>query len=209
MRREVAFARHERALIVIAGVAALLLTAWLAMGQTLATFSDTTENPDNAFSTAHVELTDDRNGVAMFNVSDLVPGASVQQEITVSNNGSTSLDVKLYTAAFEEIVDTSSGRTTTGLAENLQVFVEVVDTASGTSLGTVFDGTMADFATATDWASGHSVAVDGDPLAASGESGSTQRYRFTVTLSESAALPEEDVGANDEVRVTFVWEGRA
>jgi len=201
--------RRERALMLTAAACALVITAWFAMGQTRATFSDTTENPNNLFSTGSVELTDDHNGVAMFNVSDLLPGMSVQEEIEVINASPTDLSAKLYTAAFEETIDTSTTRTETGLAENLEVMVEMVDTPGGTASGTVFDGTLAQLATATDWDTGHSIALDGDGLTPNGEAGSTRIYRITVTLSASAGLPEQNVQPGDQARITFVWEGRA
>jgi hypothetical protein len=201
--------RRERAMVLTAAVCALVITAWFAMGQTRATFSDTTENPNNLLSTGSIELTDNRNGVAMFNVSDLLPGMTVQEEITVINGSPTGLSTKLYTAAFEETVDTSSARTETGLAENLQVMIELVDTAAGVSTGTVFDGTLAQLALATGWDTGHSAALAGDPLTPNGDAGSVRTYRITVTLSASAGLPEQNVQPGDQARITFVWEGRA
>lgn len=196
-------------MVLTAAVCALVVTAWFAMGQTRATFSDTTDNPNNLFSTGSVQITDDRNGVAMFNVSEMFPGTSVQEEITVVNGSSIDLPIKLYTSAFEETIDTSSTRTDTGLAENLQVMIELVDTAAGTTTGTVFDGTLAQLATATNWDTGRSVALSGDVLTPNGEAGSSRTYRITVTLSAAAGLPEQNVQPGDQARITFVWEGRA
>lgn len=208
--------RRERAVVVIAAVCALVITAWFAMGQTRATFSDTTENPNNAFSTGSVSLTDDRNGSAMFQVSDLLPGMSVQETITVINQSPTGMNVKLYADEFVETPDSFTGRGSTGLAENLDLLVELVETDdTGLVVSTVFNGTMASFAqfaevTDTEpWNYGHSVTGVGDPLAPNGDAGSTTQYRFTVTLRASAGAPQENVQPGDSVRVTFVWEGRA
>jgi hypothetical protein len=201
--------RRERAVVIAAAVCALVVMAWFAMGQTRATFSDTTENPNNLFSTGSVELTDDRNGVAMFNVSDLLPGMSVQEQIQVINASPAALSAKLYTSAFEETVDTSTTRTETGLAENLLVMVELVDTSGATTTGTLFDGTLAQLATATSWDTGHSLALDGDALNPNGEAGSARTYRITVTLSAAAGMPDQNVQPGDQARITFVWEGRA
>lgn len=191
--------------LLAAGIAALSVLAWLAIGQTVAGFTATTENTGNTFEAGTVVISDDDAGVALFTVSDLLPGHNKTETITVINESSAPLKVKLFSA---NVVSTPAG-TTTNIADNLDVVIRILDNDTDP---TVFSGTLTELGNAIDWSTGQSAAADGDPIAASDQApGGTDevRYEISVTLRTTAGNEAEDVWPGDSVTVDFIWEGRA
>jgi predicted ribosomally synthesized peptide with SipW-like signal peptide len=77
----------------------LLVVALLGVVAAIGTwsaFSSTTENPGNTFSAGSVSLTDNDSGSAMFNMTNMVPGATDTGCIKVSYTGTLTSNVRLY-----------------------------------------------------------------------------------------------------------------
>lgn len=200
--------RRQRAVIAGAALAALALVLYLVTGQTRAAFVDQTENAGNLFETGSVDISTG-TASAIFDFADagvLLPGHTVDAEIEVINNSRADLDVKLFTGAFVELPDTSSG-----IAENLNLTIELVDALGGNVTGTVYQGTVADFGSnATDWTSGKSAQSGGDVIPSVDDAPANQQvYRFTIQLDPGAGRESQNVNPNDNVTITFTWEGRA
>lgn len=175
--------RRNLALVAGAGVTALALVFFMVSSVTSAAWTDTTRNDGNSWATGSVSLTDDDLGVAMFSVTGMVPGDIVQNSITVTNESTVPLDVRLYG---ENLVNVDL------LAQHLNL--KVGTTAAG---GEIYDGTLLGFATAhTAFATGTAV-ID---LAASG----TQTYHFWVELDAATPSGFQSTTAG----IDFVWEGQ-
>jgi hypothetical protein len=164
MNKQLTAGRDRRTTVAIAaGLCALAMLMWLAVGQTRAAFVDSIENPGNSFTTGTVEISTSQPGSALFNFTGMLPGHTQTKSITVSNMSSAPLGVRLFGASY-----TPPSRAGSELADNLDVLVEIVDTASAppNSGAVVFNGTMAQFATATAWPCGWWTLHDADECAA-------------------------------------------
>ena len=75
--------------------AALAVSGLLVAQSSYSAFSARTHNPGNSWASGSVALTDDDNGVAMFDVTNLKPGDSGSKCLTVTSNGSLPSDVRL------------------------------------------------------------------------------------------------------------------
>lgn len=172
---------------------ALLVSGGLVLQASNAAFSATTENAANNWRSGTVVLTDDDNGVAMFTESNLRPGATGENCITVAYTGSLAASVKLYASAV-----------TDGLGANLQVTVEQ---GTGGSFGSctgftgsqIYTGTLGGLPT-TYGAGVGTFAPDADPAAGS----RAATYRFSYVLD--AATPNSEQGKTSTA--TFTWEAQ-
>lgn len=168
----------------------------LVVTSSRAAFVAQNDNVTNQVSSAAVDLTDTDSGSAMFsNVTGLVPGTTVDRCIDVTYTGTVDpLAVRLYAA----------GAPTGTLAPYLDLVVEVGTDASPVfgdctgfaAAGTVYTGTLADFATDHgDYADG---ATTWDPAG----TGETRTFRFRLAV--------QDVTAAEGLTTTFgfSWETR-
>ena len=175
--------RRNVAIAAVAAVTALALVFFMISSVTGAAWTDTTRNDGNSWATGEVSLTDDDDGVAMFSVTGMVPGDEVDNSITVTNESSVPLDVRLYG---ETLADTDE------LAQHLNL--KVGTTEGGAE---VYTGTLAGFAAAhTDFASG-TTDID---MAADG----SQTYYFWVQLDPATPSSFQSASAG----IDFVWEGQ-
>ena len=176
--------RRNVAIVAVAAVTALALVFFMISSVTGAAWTDTTRNDGNSWATGSVSLTDSlNNAAAMFSVTGMVPGDEVDNSITVTNESSVPLDVRLYG---ENLANTDL------LAQHLNL--KVGTTEGGAE---VYTGTLAGFAAAhTDFASGTAV-ID---MAAAG----TRTYYFWVQLDP--ATPDSFQSAS--AGIDFIWEGQ-
>lgn len=176
-------ARRNLAIVAVAAVTALGLVFFMISSVTGAAWTDTTRNDGNSWATGTVSLTDDDGGVAMFTTTGMVPGQTVQNDITVTNASTVPLNARLFGA---NLVNTDL------LGQYLNVSI-------GTTLGAsdVYSGTLAAFAAA------HTTFSTGTPVISMAASG-TQAYFFAVTLDAEtpAAFQTKTAG------IDFVWEGQ-
>jgi hypothetical protein len=89
-------ARTTKVLAAIATPVALVATGALIYTSSYAAFTGQTRNSGNQWSTGSVNLTDDDNGTARFQVKDMLPGATDTKCIKVTANASVPSTVKGY-----------------------------------------------------------------------------------------------------------------
>ncbi|MGH1491736.1 MAG: hypothetical protein ACRBK7_20485 [Acidimicrobiales bacterium] len=174
----------------LVGVAALATAISLATVSSAALYSDSENLAANTFSTATVQLSDDDAGSALFVLSDLGRGDSGSECIVVQYDGDIASTVRLYH---------QSGSGTLG--QHLDITVEE---GSGASCGafsgsTLFDGTLADFA------SNHNDFTGGLGSFSPATTGETTTFRFTYLIPTDAPSS----AASSTVTATLQWEARA
>ncbi len=186
--------RHGRTAAWIAFPLAVVASGALIATASYAAFSSSTDNGVNNWRTGAVSLTDDDQGVAMFDVDDLVPGSDGSNCITVTANTTNDSTVKLYAA---DATDADS------LAEHVGLTVErgslgtAGDCSTFTTGTTVHDGTLADLMASESFGTG----VDAWKPA-TGTASTT--YRFSYDLGEGAPNTVQ----SSEAGTTFVWEAQ-
>lgn len=164
---------------------AFLLAILMIMTVSRAAFSDTTANAGNAWDSGEVILTDDFQGSgAMFSETNIVPGSSGDNCITVEYLGSVSADVALVN------VSTAGS---TGLAPALNVTISEYDGpgCSGTPTQ-VFDGTMADADAAAFPGSGWTAAA-----------GDSRGYLIEWSFPTTS---DDDLYQNKGAMAAFTWQ---
>ncbi len=186
--------RHGRTAAWIAVPLAVVASGAVIATASYAAFSSSTDNAGNAWRTGAVSLTDDDQGVAMFDVDDLVPGSSGTNCITVTAATTNASTVKLY--ADEQTDDDA-------LAQYLGMQVErgslgtAGDCSTFTATATVHDGTLAEFMAHDAFGTGLDSWKP-----ATGSTSTT--YRFSYDLSEDAPNTVQ----SSEAGTTFVWEAQ-
>ncbi|MBF4608482.1 hypothetical protein [Curtobacterium sp. VKM Ac-1393] len=186
--------RHGRTAAWIAFPLAVVASGALIATASYAAFSSSTDNAGNSWRTGAVALTDDDEGVAMFDVDDLVPGSSGTNCITVTAETTNASTVKVYT---DEQADVDS------LGQYLDMQVErgslgtAGDCSTFTPSSTVHDGTLAGLIAADSFGTGLDAWKP-----ATGTASTT--YRFSYDLSQDAP---NTVQAS-EAATTFVWEAQ-
>lgn len=172
---------------------ALVLSALVTWQTSSALFVGTTANGPQSFSTGSVVLSDNDLGVALFNVTNMKPGATGQQCIKLSYTGTLAAAVKVY----------GTGLTATNALDTwLNIQIEEGSTSATTfptctgfsASGTIFNNTLNNLGTA--FASGVGTWTP---------SGSASKdYRITYTLSAAAPNSTQSSSA----AVTFTWEAQ-
>lgn len=186
--------RHGRTAAWIAFPLAVVASGALIATASYAAFSSSTDNAANSWRTGAVSLTDDDQGVALFDVDDLVPGSAGSNCITVTANTTNASTVKLFTT---DPADDDA------LAEHVGLTVErgslgtPGDCSTFTTTTTVHDGTLAGLMESESFGTG----VDAwQP--ATGTASTT--YRVSYDLSEGAPNTVQ----SSEAGTTFVWEAQ-
>ncbi len=193
--------RAARSVKVIAAavIVGLIGSGMLVWQASSAAFSATTENPDNAWATGKVLLSDNDSDVAMFTATDLGGGDTGSNCIEVEYDGNVASTVKLYS-------DDPTGT----LGDYLDLNVELGDGVScavpGTytrifgDVNTVPDAvpvdTLADFGVAhTDFSNG---IAGWTPSAVN----TVRPYRFTYTVFDDNVAQDQTAG------LKFIWEAQ-
>jgi hypothetical protein len=135
--------------------------------------------PEPALPDAEVELSDSAAGTALFGNETLAPGVTVDRCIAVTYTGNVDVEpVQLYAAA-----------TSGDLAPYLDLTITIGDQAAGRSsscagfspAGTLFSGTLADFAAA------HSSYATGRTTWAPSGEHETRGFRFSLSVRDEPA----------------------
>ena len=156
---------------------ALILSALLVYQASFAAFSVNTSTAQNNWQTGTVQLTNDKSGQVVFAETNLTPGATGTKDIKVTYTGSVNAVVKTYAQ--------SNG------AQDLAPFVNLTITSPG---GTNFTGTLADFQTHTNWATGVGSVDMTTP---------TEDEVYTITWTVAANAPQAK-----QASVVFMWEAQ-
>jgi hypothetical protein len=175
--------------------AAVLASGVMVWGASQAAFSGQTINNGNSWATGTVVLSDDDSGTAMFNATNLKPGATGTKCIQVTSTGSLAAAVKLYGTGFTQ-------QNSVGTHINLTVEEGTGATTSsctGFTGSQIFSGTLAAFST------GHTNYSNGaGTWAPTGTPPETRSYRFVYTLS--AGAPDTVQGST--AGIGFTWESQ-
>jgi hypothetical protein len=176
---------------------ALLASGTMVWHASYSAFTAKDTGATNNWAAGTVSLADDSTGSAMFNVTNMKPGASGSKCIVVTSNGSLPAAVKLYGASYA---------TTNALAGSMTL---VVDEGTGGSFAggctgftisgaSIYNGPLSTFGAKTSYATGVGT------WAPTGAPPETKTYRFTYTLSASAP----DTVQGGTAAIAFTWESQ-
>lgn len=192
MNKNLTAGRDRRTTVLVAaGVSALAMLLYLAVGQTNAAFTAKTTNPGNSFTTGEVTLSNDRVGSAIFNLDEMLPGHSDTQDITVTNTSTAPLGVRLYAGDY-----VAPSRAGSELADHLEVTIDLLDADDQVPVGRVFKGSMAEFVAGTEWKCGYWTGVNEcDPAPTAGPLETALRQVIPDANEETAPFTPEFWGA--------------
>jgi hypothetical protein len=211
--------RRRRRIAVMAGLTACSAVVWQSSH---ATFTGTTTNSANTLGAGTVVITDNDAGVAMFNASNLTPGASAAVCMGVSYTGSlTPSAIKLY---FTGATESNNGGayvawandTTSEMDDNttLQIQVNSADLASdpGSSCAPAGYVGFTDVAAAAPGTSLKTLINTDVSFAAGlpsqwGTIVATKWRVFKFTYTFSASAPNSSQG--DGTKFNVVWEAQS
>ena len=170
----------------------------VAVVGTLSAFSSTTTNTDNSFAAGTVTLTDNDSGAVLYSVSNQKPGVDTVKCIELTYSGSLDTDVTLYTPS---TVNASAQYINLTIEKGTSDTSTFPDCGTFTAEATIFNGTLADFAsTRNSYASGI-LAFPGAQTAWAEDD--TLVYRFTLSVQDDNAAQGASSGLH-----TFTWEAR-
>ena len=188
----------RRRTVLVAAVLGFLLSGVVVLTVSRAAFSASTSNSGNRVAVGTVTLDDDDGGSAMFDVTGLAPGTSLERCIEVTYSGSIADpgEIRLYSGGYvdsgtlgDELdlkVEIGTGSTTLEDCTNFTLGGTIVATAP---LST-FDATHANYTNgATAW----------DPATTP----ETRTFRFTIDLPADA---DSSVQGDSVTSLVFTWE---
>jgi hypothetical protein len=165
-------------LVVLAAIGALAGFA------TFSAFSSTTTNSGNSFDAGTVYISDNDAGSALYNVSNKKPGDTAQGCIKLTYTGSLPSTVRLYTAsaigAVGQYIDMTVEK---GTQSGSPVFPSCT-AFSPDAGGTIYTGTLANFATTKNSYANGVSAFPGSQT--QWNQNDTLVYRVTLTLQDNA-----------------------
>jgi spore coat-associated protein N len=154
----------------------LLAAGAIAIGSG-ATFTATTQNPGNAFTTGTLQMTNSNDKAAIFSATNLKPGDTVNGTVTITNSGS--LPAK-YTLTEKNLTNT--------FAQPDLLDITITDITNSSAPTAV--KTKADFGTVGTIALGEFKA------------GEARTYQFSVTLDISADNDNQGKSAG----AAYTWD---
>lgn len=194
--------RNKRLVAAAAVPVAVVASGALVWQSTYAAFSSTTSNPTNNWSTGSVKLADNDSGTALFNATNLKPGANGERCITVTSTGSLASTVKLYGTGFAQdknLADVITLKVEEGSgATNAACAGFVADTAPAAK---IFDGSLTAFSAKSNF--GNGVGTWAPAGVASGSS-EARSYRVTYTLG--GGIDNSYQGGSASIGLT--WEAQ-
>ncbi len=160
-----------------------------------AAFSGTTDNSANSLGAATVSLSDNDSGSALFDVTNMVPGESTTNCITVTYGGDTDSvgAVKLYAS----VTDDSSFAG--------EVDIQVEEGSGGTfddCTGFSADSTLYSTNTLSAFDTAHSDYSDGLSGFTPSQAAPSKSYRITMTLGSDTANSFQ----GDSLTAALTWE---
>src|SRR6201994_2632146 len=160
------------------------IVACIAGAGVFSAFSSQTENSGNVITAGTVTLEDNDGGTALYAITNAKPGESKTSCIKVTYKGSLPATVKLFTpSTIGELGPYVNLKVEAG-TQATSTFPSCTEFTPATSGATVYEGTLAAFATE------HGTYTNGittNPASATKwEANNSVVYRFTATLSSSA-----------------------
>ncbi|MCZ2830555.1 hypothetical protein O2W14_17090 [Modestobacter sp. VKM Ac-2986] len=178
----------------VAAVVGLLLSGVLTWSTSYAAFSARADNAGNSWTTGTVELHTGRTS-ALFQATELWPGASGSRCLTVTSGGSVPGEVRLYGADLAgPLLLTQSVRLDvvqgTGTAVDCTDFVAATGAPVDTS-------TLAEYPT--------TYSAGGAPWVLAGDVGEQRTYRVTYRVDPNTGNATQESTAT----MSLVWEVRS
>lgn len=186
--------------MVMAGTAGVMAVGAVVLAGSTAEFSDSTSNNDNTWASGEVVLENNRTSAA-FTASNIEPGYTESQCITVTSDSTVPVDLTMYAANLLPSTLGSQLEVTieegTGGVQGTNATTSRGDCTGFTADATVYTGTLAGFGAFTNYDQGL-----GDTVVA--PAGSKQ-YKITASLPSTAG---NDVAAQN-TGIDFVWEAKS
>jgi spore coat-associated protein N len=178
---------------VLAPLATLVVAGALAVGSG-ASFTSQSENPANVYATGTLTQDNSKANAAIFDVSNLKPGDTVNGEVTITNTGSLPAVFSLTETADNGFVTKSNLQMRISRVGGGEVFAGTFGTAGVRPLGTFAAGEARTYR--------FSVVLDAD--AGNAEQGRTATAGYVwdgvqtdaVTVDQPAGVPAIAVTAN-------------
>jgi hypothetical protein len=191
-----------------AGPIAVIAAAAMVWQGSYSAFSADTRNAGNNWSTGTVALTNDGNGTAMFQVSNIIPGQTGSHCIQVTSTSSVPGTVKLYLL--------NPATSAAGLESHMRVTVQ-----SGT--GSTFAGGCGSFVAdstptqpiingatntlAQAWTNYNSFGTGAGAWVTTGNtSGESKSYKFVWSMDNNLTQDQIDALQGSHIGVDFEWE---
>lgn len=197
--------RNRSTALAVAG--GIVVSGALVWHSSYAAFTDTTTNPGNSWTAGSVTLTDNKNGVALFTASGLVPGDTGNKCIQVTYSGDVAAEVKLYG------VYTDTAPIDAPDATELAPYVEfAVEEGSGTQEDcSDFVNTSTLYGTQPAFDPAKTVADFATNVGsyATGLSSWAPSATATRTYKVSYQLKDDDAAQGKSVKLNLVWEAQS
>ena len=184
-------------LIVFAFLASMAVVSVLIVTTSIAVFSDTTNTAGSSFSVGSVTLVDDDAAGSIFSVTNMTPGQTVTDCITVTYQGTITdpSGVRVYSGGY-----TDSGDLDTYLNLTIE---EGNDGSFGDCTGFTLENTIESGGTLSDFDTAHTNYATGAGVWDPASTPETKTYRITVELD--AATPTAEQGES-VTALTLTWE---
>jgi hypothetical protein len=186
----------------IAIPAALVASGIVVSTASYSAFSSTTANPTSNWTSGNVRLDNDQPNTALFTATNLKPGSTGSNCLTVLSTGTLPATVKMYA---------TNASASNDLATSLNLKIEQ-GTGGGNGSCTnfvpsgspVYTNTLAGFGGVTDYSAGVSPWTTVGVAPSANPTPETKVYRVTYTLAANA--PSTAQGLNASVGLT--WEAQ-
>lgn len=197
--------RHRNTAVAV--TAGFLVSGVLVWQSSYAAFSDSTTNPGNSWTAGQVDLSDNKNGTALFAVTSMVPGTTGSKCIVVTYSGDVATAVRMYGAYTD--ADANSVPDATGLASYVELAVQEgsgsqEDCSDFSPTSTLYGTQPAFDATKT---ANHFVTNVGSY--ATGVSSWAPSSTASRTYKISYQLKDNDLAQGQSLKLDFVWEARS
>jgi spore coat-associated protein N len=170
------------------GVLALVLIAVAVAIGSGATFTAHTENPNNAFASGTLTMSNSKDNQAILTASNMKPGDTANGQLDIQNTGSIS---GTFSLSRTDLTDSDG---TNPMSNKLNLVVkDCGDFASGTPTCDAGDPTRY---------SGTLAAMNSSVALGAYAAGEKHRYDFTVTFDASAGSEYQ----GDSSSATFEWD---
>jgi hypothetical protein len=181
---------------------AILAAATLIFQSSYAAFNATTRNSGNSWSTGQVDLTNDSNGSARFNVSNMVPGQTDTKCISVTANATVPGVVKGYvinpitsTDHLENYIFVTASEGTGGGFGSCSGYTPIDTVVNNMSLATLFSYNS------------YATGLGNWSVAGNVPGGETRTYQITWTFN-TTGLTQDQLNSlqGDTTGLDFQWE---
>ncbi|MBA8792472.1 hypothetical protein FHX74_000066 [Friedmanniella endophytica] len=190
-------------IVAFTAIPAALVVSGLAVAQaSYSAYSATTVNPTSNWTSGTVALSDDDANTALFTASNLKPGATGSQCITVTSTGSLASTVKLYGTNYATTNDLASQISLTVVQGSGGSFGNCTNFTASTTNPTLYSGSLAGFGTGATAKTSFATGI-GD-WAPTGTGSESRTFKISYSLASNA--PNSSQGGT--AALGFTWEAQ-